>query len=103
MLRQVESGAHSMKHAAAVAMGIILAGCVPAPPPAVPVAAGAPIVLDPAIVRECALIEHQIADQQRNAAFGSVMPTPITQAAVQINAYNVIEGLRERAAIIGCA
>lgn len=91
-----------MKRAAAFAMAIMLAGCAPALPPPGPVAAGPPIALDPARVSECVLIRRQIADQQRNAAFGSVMATPIAQAAVQINAYNVIEGLRERAALIGC-
>lgn len=91
-----------MKRAAAVALGMVLWGCAPAPPPG-PVAARPPVVLDPATLGECVLIQHQIADQQRNAALGSVMATPITQAAVQLNAYNVINGLAARAAIIGCS
>ena len=85
-----------------MALGIMLCGCAPPPPPAVPVATRPPVALDPATISECALIQSQIADQQRTAALGSVMATPLVQASVQINAYNVIEGLRQRAAIIGC-
>jgi hypothetical protein len=36
------------------------------------------------------------------AAFAGVDTTPLTQATVQINAYNVINSLQTRAAIIGC-
>ena len=90
-----------VKQATAMVLGIVLCGCAP-PPPAVPIAAPPPIALDPATPSECALIRRQIADQQRTAALGSVMATPLVEASVQINAYNVIEGLRARAAIIGC-
>ena len=90
-----------MKHAVAFAIGIMLAGCVP--PPAAPgPPATRPVALDPATVEQCALIGREIAEQQRNAAFGSIDATSLVQAAVQINAYNVIDGLRARAAIIGC-
>ena len=88
-----------MKHTAALALGMLLSGCVPPPPSQV---AMRPIVLDPATLSECALIQSQIAAQQRHAALGSIDATPLVQAAVQINAYNVIDGLRTRAAIIGC-
>ncbi|HTW54728.1 MAG TPA: hypothetical protein VME45_22765 [Stellaceae bacterium] len=87
-----------MKQIAALAMGIILAGCVPPPPPPVV----RPVALDPATLSECALIGREIAAQQRHAALGGIDATPLVQAAVQINAYNVINGLRDRAAIIGC-
>ena len=87
-----------MKQAAALAFGMLLLGCVP-PPSQV---AMRPVVLDPATLSECALIQSQIAAQQRHAALGSIDATPLVQAAVQINAYNVIDGLRTRAAIIGC-
>jgi hypothetical protein len=87
-----------MKHATILAVGILLAGCVP--PPGPPVAR--PVALDPATLQQCALIGHEIAEQRRNAAFGGVDATPLVQAAVQINAYNVITGLQSRAALIGC-
>jgi len=86
-----------MKQIAAVAIGIILAGCVPPQPPA-----ARPVALDPATLSECALIGREIAAQQRHAALGSIDATPLVQAAVQINAHNVINGLQNRAAIIGC-
>jgi hypothetical protein len=70
---------------------------VPAPPPP-----PRPVALDPVTVRECALIGREIAEQQRTAAFAGVDTTPLTQATVQINAYNVINSLQTRAAIIGC-
>jgi hypothetical protein len=87
-----------MKQAAAFAIGIILAGC--AQPPPTPVAR--PVALDPWTLNECVLIGHEIADQQRHAALGDIDATPLVRAAVQINAYNVINGLQNRAAIIGC-
>jgi hypothetical protein len=90
----------SMKNAVILALGMLLVGCAPPPPPGQ--VAMRPVALDPATVRECASIQSQIAEQQRHAALGSIMATPLVQAAVQINAYNVIDGLRTRAAMIGC-
>lgn len=87
-----------MKQTAALALGLFLVGCVP-PPSQV---AMRPVPLDPATLSECALIQRQIAAQQRHAALGSIDATPLVQAAVQVNAYNVIDSLRARAAIIGC-
>ena len=89
-----------MKQALALALGLFLGGCVPPSPPGE--VAMQPVALDPATLSECALIERQIAAQQRHAALGSIDATPLVQAAVQINAYNVIDALRVRAAIIGC-
>jgi hypothetical protein len=89
-----------MKQALALALGLFLGGCVPPPPPGE--VAMRPVALDPATLSECALIEQQIAAQQRHAVLGSIDATPLVQAAVQINAFNVIDGLRVRAAIIGC-
>ena len=88
-----------MTYAGVLAIGIMLAGCVPPPGPLV----ARPVALDPATLQQCALIGQEIAEQQRNAAFGSVDATPLVQAAVQINAYNVITGLQTRAALIGCS
>ncbi len=88
-----------MKQVAVLALAALLWGCLPPPPNQV---AMRPVALDPATLKECNLIQREIADQQRHAALGSVMATPLVQAAVQINAYNVIDGLRARAAIIGC-
>ena len=89
-----------MKYAAALTFGIVLAGCAPAPPPPGP--AARPVALDPATVNECNLIGREIAEQQRTAAFAVLDTTPLAQAAAQVNAYNVINNLRARAAIIGC-
>ena len=88
-----------MRCAAILGLGATLLGCVP-PPPQV---AMSPVVIDPATLQVCALIQREIFDQQRHAALGNGDATPLVQAAVQINAYNVINGLRMRAAIIGCA
>lgn len=91
-----------MKRIAAVALGAMLWGCVPPPPRPPLVVAMRPVALDPTILQECALIQSEIAAQQRHAVLGSIDATPLVQAAVQINAYNVIAGLRERATVIGC-
>lgn len=88
-----------MKHIVALALGLGLAGCAPAPVPPPP----RPVALDPATISECALIQREIAAQQRQAALGGIDATPLVRAAVQLNAYNVIEGLRALATIIGCA
>lgn len=87
-----------MKYAAALVFGIMLAGCAP-PPPAPPVH---PVALDPATAKECTLIGREIAEQQRTAAFAVLDTTPLAQATAQINAYNVINSLHARAAVIGC-
>jgi hypothetical protein len=61
-----------------------------------------PVALDPATLSERALIRQQIAPQQRHAALGGIDATPLVLFAVQINAFNVIDGLRARAAVTGC-
>jgi hypothetical protein len=87
-----------MKLAVIGALAIAVAACAPPPPPA-----PAPVALyDPVRVDECARIRYEIGVQQRIAAFSDVMSGLLVEAAVRLNAYNVITGLQTRAAIIGC-
>jgi hypothetical protein len=60
-----------MKQTAALALGMLLLGCAP-PPSQV---AMPPVALDPATLSECALIQREIAAQQRHAALGSIDAT----------------------------
>jgi hypothetical protein len=92
--------------AAVLAMGlaadILLGGCTPYPgygypPPPTPLVSDQGLLLD-----ECTVIRREIARQQRIADYSGVMATPLTEASVRLNVYNVIIGLQQRAAIAGC-
>jgi len=89
-----------MKHVAlgVLATGLAAAGCAPYPPPLAPT----PLVLTAEQQRECAAIRSELARQETIAAYSGVMTTPLVQGAVLINASNVIESLRARAALAGC-
>ena len=93
-----------MKHpvAAAIAIGVALSGCAPPPPYADQTANQRPVPLDPAHVRECAMIRDQIVRQQRIAETSGIMATGLVEASVRLNTWNVINGLETRAAIEGC-
>jgi hypothetical protein len=86
--------------AAILAAGTVVAACAPYPAPVAP--APAPLVANWEQAHECALIRSEIARQQRIAAYSGVMDTLLVQGATLLNTYNVINGLRDRAAIDGC-
>lgn len=88
--------------AAAITLGIALSGCAPYPVYQEQAAAPRPVQLDPWRRDECSLIRREIAKQQNAAQLSAVMSTALVQAAVQLNASNVIAGLETRAAIAGC-
>jgi hypothetical protein len=88
--------------AAAVVLGIALGGCAPYPVYQEQAAAPRPVNLDPWRRDECNLIRREIAQQQSAAQLSGVTSTLLVQAAVQLNASNVIAGLETRAAIAGC-
>lgn len=90
------------------AIGLAVSACAPypvpqnAPPPVAMRAAPIPLAAERARLDECALIRGEIVHQQRIAQASGVMATPLAQGAVLLNTYNVIYGLRQRAAIEGC-
>jgi hypothetical protein len=91
-----------MRHAAAVilAMGLVVAGCVPYPayPPPAPI----PLVMTAEQQHECAVIRSELARQETIAAYSGVMTTPLVQGSILINNWNVIQSLYARAALAGC-
>jgi hypothetical protein len=91
-----------MKLAAAIILtiGSVLAGC--APYTVYESQAPTPLVNYREQQEECSLIRREIAHQQRIAALSPVMETELVEAAVRLNAANVISGLATRAAIEGC-
>ncbi len=91
-----------MKLAAATILAIVgvVAGC--APYPLYVSQAATPLAGDREQQDECTFIRKEIARQQRIAALSPVMETALVEAAVRLNAANVISGLATRAAIEGC-
>jgi hypothetical protein len=94
-----------VKHsvAALIAAGIALAGCAPPPPYPYEAANQRPVPLDPAHLRECAMLRDQIARQQYIAETSGINANAIVEASVRLNTWNVINGLQERAAVEGCS
>ena len=94
-----------MKHsvAALIAAGIALAGCAPPPPYPYEAVNLRPVPLDPAHLRECAMLRDHIARQQYIAEMSGVNSTLLVEGSVRVNVWNTINALQERAAIEGCS
>ena len=86
--------------AAILALGVVLGGCAPYPGYGYP--APRTMVTEPGLLDECTLIRREIARQQRIAEQSGIMASPLVDASVRLNVYNVITGLQQRAAIAGC-
>jgi hypothetical protein len=86
--------------AAFLALGVAIGGCAPYPGYGYP--APEAVVTAPGLLDECTVIRREIARQQRIAEQSGVMTSPLVEASVQLNVYNVIIGLQQRAAIAGC-
>jgi hypothetical protein len=89
--------------AAVIAAGIAVAGCAPPPPYPYEVANQRPISLDPAQLRECAMLRNEIARQQYIAETSGINATLLVEASVRLNVWNNINALQERAAVEGCS
>jgi hypothetical protein len=97
----IVEGEREMKPVAAIlTAGLAVAACAPYPAPAPP--APVPLIAAWQLTGECALIREEVARQQRIAAYSGVMDTLLVQGAVLMNVSNVLDGLRQRAAIEGC-
>jgi hypothetical protein len=86
--------------AAFLALGALLGGCTPYPGYGYP--AYEPVVLAPGLLDDCTVIRREIARQQRIAEQSGVMSSLLVEGSARLNAYNVITGLQQRAAIAGC-
>jgi hypothetical protein len=91
-----------MRAAALLGLAVALSACAPNPASVPPAPAAVPLVADRGHEEECSLIRDEIARQQRIAEMSPAMDTLLVEAAVRLNASNVIYDLRTRAAIEGC-